>query len=71
MSDLEQLMLDAPNQASRLRLVAVHCQLEVVADDGVDLTPVPTASIVVPATAWPPDLGAILAELQQRYEASL
>lgn len=68
MSDLEQLMLDAPEPAAiRLRLVAVHVQLDVVADDGVDLEPVQTPSVTVPAKAWPPDLDAIMAQFAQRF----
>lgn len=69
-SELERLIaVDDDSDRPRIRLVAVTLQLDVVADDGVDLQPLQAPAIVVPAKLWPPDLDAVLADLQARFDA--
>jgi hypothetical protein len=53
--------------APRVRLIGVRLQLDVVTDDGTNLTMLPVQPVSIPAAEWAAfDLGALLGELQRR-----
>lgn len=55
---------------NQVRIVRYHVQLEVVVDDGTNLTPLPVAPLSVNAVDWPQfsasGLAAAIEELQSR-----
>lgn len=52
----------------RARLASVTVQVNVVVDDGDVLEPIPVQSFTVAPAAWPPDLGAVLADIQGQID---
>lgn len=51
-----------------VRLVAFALQLELVADDGETLAPLDVAPVRYPAAAWPPDLHALIDQVQRQID---
>jgi hypothetical protein len=54
----------------RVRLVGATVHLTAVADDGETLHPLQLEPLGVPAAAWPPDLDAVLADVQRQLDAA-
>lgn len=52
----------------QVRLVSVVMQLELVVDDGNTLTPLETAPIRLPPAGWPPNMDALLEQVQRQID---
>lgn len=51
---------------ARVRLVATTVSLQLVNDDGETLAPLNVSPLVVPAADWPPDLDAVIADVDRQ-----
>lgn len=51
---------------NRVRFVAATVALQLVNDDGDTLAAIPTQPVTVTADAWPPDLDAVIAQIDRQ-----